>query len=259
MIRLQLLGAPHLARADGPDASNLLAQPKRFALLAYLAVGAGTYYRRDLLLAMFWLELDQFAARRALRNTLYQLRLALGDDVFVSRGDDEIMLDRANLWCDVHALRDAVTAGQYDAAVDLYRGEFLDGFHISNSGEGFEDWLTPRTHRDPRTGPPRLPRRRRRHPAQRPPRRRRPPCPPRRGARALRRSLDPPRNRRPRRQRRPQRRPPPLRHVHPTPRDRAGNQTQRRDPRPHRPRPLRQRRTRRTTTPSHRRRAEATL
>lgn len=117
-----------------------MAQPKRLAVLAYLAIGANTYYRRDTLLAVFWPELDQFAARRALRNTLYQLRLALGEDVFVSRGDDEVMIG-AGVWCDVVALRDAVAASRHDEAAALYRGPLLDGFHIDNVGEAFEEWL----------------------------------------------------------------------------------------------------------------------
>ena len=83
VIRLALFGAAQISRADGADAGALFAQPKRLALLAYLAVGADTFHRRDSLLAVFWPELDQFAARRALRNTLYQLRLALGDDLLL--------------------------------------------------------------------------------------------------------------------------------------------------------------------------------
>src|SRR5579862_8891134 len=141
MIRLQLFGAAHVARADGADAGALLAQPKRLALLAYLAVSANTFHRRDSLLAVFWPELDQFAARRALRNTLYQLRLALGDDLFATRGDEEVMIDGTKVWCDVVALRDAVAAGRFDEAVTLYCGELLDGFHVSNVGEAFEEWL----------------------------------------------------------------------------------------------------------------------
>src|SRR4051812_39374885 len=79
MIELSLLG-PHVLRgADGREITSLPAQPKRFALLAYLALGTGGYRRRDTLAAMFWPDLDQFAARRALRNTLYHLREALGD------------------------------------------------------------------------------------------------------------------------------------------------------------------------------------
>jgi DNA-binding SARP family transcriptional activator/TolB-like protein len=141
MIRLQLFGPAHVSRADGADASALLAQPKRLALLAYLAVSANVFHRRDSLLAVFWPELDQFAARRALRNTLYQLRLALGDDLFATRGDEEVMIDGGKVWCDVVALREAVAAGRFDEGVELYRGELLDGFHVSNVGETFQEWL----------------------------------------------------------------------------------------------------------------------
>ncbi len=141
MLRLRLLGSRELERTDQGDASALFAQPKRFALLAYMACRADRFHRRDTLLAVFWPELDTFAARRALRNALYQLRLALGEDVFVSRGDDELMVDRAKLWCDVPALGDALSAAHYDEAVALYRGELLEGVHVSGVGEEFETWL----------------------------------------------------------------------------------------------------------------------
>jgi DNA-binding SARP family transcriptional activator/TolB-like protein len=141
MLCLYLLGRLELGPQADAQQAAVLAQPKRLAILAYLAAAAGTYQRRDTLLALFWPELDEFAARRALRNTLYQLRLALGDGVFVSRGDDEIMVDGAVLACDIAALRDAVSAGRYDEAIDLYRGELLEGFHVTNVGEGFDRWL----------------------------------------------------------------------------------------------------------------------
>jgi DNA-binding SARP family transcriptional activator/tetratricopeptide (TPR) repeat protein/TolB-like protein len=141
MLRLRLLGSRELERTDKGDASSLFAQPKRFALLAYVACRADRFHRRDSLLAVFWPELDTFAARRALRNALYQLKLALGEDVFVARGDVELRIDGAKLWCDVPALGDAVAAAHYDEAVELYRGGFLEGVHVSGVGEEFETWL----------------------------------------------------------------------------------------------------------------------
>ena len=141
MLRLRLLGSRELERTDKGDASSLFAQPKRFALLAYMACRADRFHRRDSLLAVFWPELDSFAARRALRNALYQLKLALGEDVFVARGDVELKIDGTKLWCDVPALGDAVAAAHYDEAVDLYRGDFLEGVHVSGAGEEFETWL----------------------------------------------------------------------------------------------------------------------
>jgi DNA-binding SARP family transcriptional activator len=141
MIELTLLGPLAIRRSDGREFSSLTSQPKRFALLAFLAVGAGHFHRRDAIVAMFWPELDQFAARRALRNTLYHLREALGDGVIVTRGDDEVAIDPEMLTCDVTALAEAFAAGRFEEAVDRHRGEFLAGVHFVNAGEAFEEWL----------------------------------------------------------------------------------------------------------------------
>jgi DNA-binding SARP family transcriptional activator/TolB-like protein len=143
MIELTLLGLQTVRGSDGRELGPLVAQPKRFALLAYLAIAGGAgHHRRDTLTAMFWPELDQFAARRALRNTLYHLREAIGDGVLITRGDDAVAIDPAQLTCDVTRLNAAVTDGRFEEAVDYYRGELLAGVHFPSAGEGFEDWLS---------------------------------------------------------------------------------------------------------------------
>ena len=64
MIELRLLGPLQLT-ADGRELHSLLSQPKRLALLGYLALSApSAYCRRDSILALFWPELDQHRARR---------------------------------------------------------------------------------------------------------------------------------------------------------------------------------------------------
>jgi DNA-binding SARP family transcriptional activator/TolB-like protein len=142
MIELSLLGPHALHGSDGRELTSLPAQPKRFALLAYLAIGGAGYRRRDTLTAVFWPDLDQFAARRALRNTLYHLREALGNGVIVTRGDDAVSINPDMLTCDVTRLADAVTTARYEEALDCYRGELLAGMHFVSAGEAFEDWLT---------------------------------------------------------------------------------------------------------------------
>ena len=143
MIELTLLGLQTVRASDGREFGSLAAQPKRFALLAYLAIaGGGGYHRRDALTAMFWPELDQFAARRALRNTLYHLRETIGDGVLITRGDDAIAIDPESLTCDVTKLTAAVSEGRFEEAVDFYRGELLAGVHFPNAGEAFEEWLS---------------------------------------------------------------------------------------------------------------------
>src|SRR5213594_3667942 len=75
MIELRLLGTLDLKGAEGRAVHSILAQPKRLALLAYLAVHtAGA--RRDSVVALFWPELDTAHARGALRQSLRFLRRA---------------------------------------------------------------------------------------------------------------------------------------------------------------------------------------
>src|SRR5256885_9674153 len=60
MIELRLLGRLSLTSAAGRDVRALLGQPRRLALLAYLAAATPPgFHRRDSLLALFWPELDQ--------------------------------------------------------------------------------------------------------------------------------------------------------------------------------------------------------
>src|SRR2546425_361619 len=141
MIEFRLLGTLSLTTADGREVGSLLSQPRRLALLAYLAAATPRGpHRRDTLLALFWPELDQDHARAALRQSLHVLRSALGADTMVSRGDEEIGLDFERIWCDVAAFARAIDGGEPGQALDLYRGNLLEGFCISDASE-FERWL----------------------------------------------------------------------------------------------------------------------
>ena len=141
VIRLHLLGEIHLRAADGTEVEVLLRQPKRLAVLAYLACPApGTWHRRDLLTAVFWPELDAPRARSALRNALYVLRQALGEAAVLTRGDEEVAIDPAHLQTDLAEVWGAVRDGRGGVAVARYSGELLAGLFLSGS-EGFERWL----------------------------------------------------------------------------------------------------------------------
>ena len=140
MIELRLLGTLHLTDAEGREVKSLLTRSRRFALLAYLAAALPRgFHRRDTLLALFWPDLDQEHARGALRQALHVLRGALGPDVMVTRGDEEIGLDFEAVHCDVAEFDRAVAAGRPEEALDLYRGALLEGFFISGAPD-FERW-----------------------------------------------------------------------------------------------------------------------
>jgi serine/threonine-protein kinase len=141
MIEFRALGTLGLRTPDGQDIRTVLAQPKRVALLAYLAAARPRgFHRRDTLLALLWPEQDAQHARWALNQALRHLRDALGKQIVVSRGDGEVGIDAGCLVCDVVQFETAIEAGELERALELYRGDFLEGFHIAGGAE-FEHWL----------------------------------------------------------------------------------------------------------------------
>jgi DNA-binding SARP family transcriptional activator len=141
MSELLTLGRVRLSTDNGDDSAPGGSQPKRVALLAYLAVAAATgSVRRDSLLALFWPERGEEEGRRALRQALHYLRRVVGDDVIVSAGEELSLRDGA-LECDAVAFERLVAAGQFDDALALYRGEFFDGFHVDDVSPELEEWI----------------------------------------------------------------------------------------------------------------------
>ena len=140
MIELRTLGAVDVRGASGQELRGVLAQPKRLALLVYLALARPRgYQRRDVLLALFWPESDQQHSRAALRKAVHVVRRALGDRVLVGRGDEEVGLADGAVWCDAVAFEQALGERPADA-VELYRGDLLEGFFVSGAPD-FERWV----------------------------------------------------------------------------------------------------------------------
>jgi len=141
MLRLSTFGSVDLQDPEGRDLRPVLAQPKRLALLVYLAVARPFgVHRRDELLALFWPDLDDTRARDALNQALRFLRQALGPETFVRRGGEDVGIDPEHLWCDAVAFQAALDGGRPEEALELYRGDFLQGFFIEEGG-GFEVWM----------------------------------------------------------------------------------------------------------------------
>ena len=136
MIRFRTFGSVALGGEEGAEYPSVLARPKLLGLLAFLAANTPRgFQRRDTLLGLFWGEVDQERARRALRQSLYHLRQAMGDDVIVGRGDDEVGLAPDLFWSDAAAFDAAIDCGEREEALDLYKGEFLQGFFVSDAPE----------------------------------------------------------------------------------------------------------------------------
>lgn len=141
MVEFRLLGRLELTDSNGRELSTVLAQPKRLALLAFLALPSpGRFHRRDRLLAMLWPDADEPRARRALSQALHFLRASLGAGVLVGRGKEEVALDAREFWCDGAAFEQALEKDDLPDALELYRGDLLDGFFVPDAPE-FERWL----------------------------------------------------------------------------------------------------------------------
>jgi DNA-binding SARP family transcriptional activator len=150
-LRVSLLGAPRLER---DDVSLELRPRKNIALIAYLAV-TGQSHSREALITLLWPELEPSRARAGLRRNLSMLRKALGEAWLVVDRESVGLNPQAGFWLDVHRFRSLLRAWQHHGhpesetcsgcltalaeAVELYRGDFLEGFSLRDSAN-FDEW-----------------------------------------------------------------------------------------------------------------------
>ena len=141
-LEIRTLGAIDLVGPDSQRRHAVLVQPKRLALLIYLAArGEQSFVRRDALLPLFWPEHDEPRARAALRQAVHFLRASLGTALIVRRGDDEIAIAPGTLALDTIAFASAVREDRAEDALALYRGDFLEGFFPSRVARELENWI----------------------------------------------------------------------------------------------------------------------
>ena len=157
-LKLTLLGPPSI-HLD--DREIVLRERKATALLAYLALEPARQ-QRDTLATLLWPDHDQKRARANLRYLLWSLRkelgeewlsgdaeqVSLGDGVRVDKDKDVVDIDVVTFrrfieeWrTHEHTEEEACPTcrAQLEEAVALYRGDFLQGFSLSDSSQ-FDDW-----------------------------------------------------------------------------------------------------------------------
>jgi DNA-binding SARP family transcriptional activator len=128
-------------RGPGREVDRVLVNGKAVGLLAYLALPTmGRFVRRDTLAGLLWPELDQSRARTALRKTVHTVRKAMTPEALLSRGDEDVALSGTQVWCDASAFSTAADSGFLLRALELYRGELMPGFHLTDSWD-FDRWL----------------------------------------------------------------------------------------------------------------------
>lgn len=144
MYRLILLGGTDLRHSDGHRVHSVLHQPKRFAVLAHLALASRSgAVARDAILPFFWPESDDARARQNLKQAVYKLRQSLGPRCIISEGPNHLRVDSDVLGCDAIGFQESVAKRDWQAALAVYQGDLLPGFFLDGCGE-FERWLDDR-------------------------------------------------------------------------------------------------------------------
>lgn len=136
MLTLRTLGGLSVLRGAIP-LEGAAAQPRRLALLARVAVTGSRGLGRAAPMAQLWPDADEEHARRALNQLVYAVRRDFGDDVFT--GANELRLNPDVMTSDVGAFIDALAQDDWECAVTLYKGPFLDGFHLGDAPE-YDRW-----------------------------------------------------------------------------------------------------------------------
>ena len=135
MLEIKTLGG--LALKVNGHALKDLGSHKAEAILIYLAVGGGSC-NRNVLATLLWPDNDESQAMRSLRVALTVLRKDLDEYIEISRDTVQMKLG-AHVYLDVADLEAKLASGDVEGALQIYRGEFLQGFYIRDSLE-FEDW-----------------------------------------------------------------------------------------------------------------------
>src|SRR6266498_3942616 len=139
ILEIQLFGVPRLL-LNGQVVDSL--RRKNRALLYYLAAQGGKS-TREKLLSFFWPDHERSTAQPILRTMIHDLRKFLGEAVEV---DDQNIALGPGTSIDVQDFSRAVQSTLADVqklaeALSLYKGDFLDGFSLSDSPQ-FDDWVS---------------------------------------------------------------------------------------------------------------------
>jgi DNA-binding SARP family transcriptional activator len=127
-ITLRLSGSPGVFAADGTPLDLPVGKP--FALLVYLHLH-GAPASRDTLGNLLWPDASRDRARGSLRQALWALRRALGEDLLL--GDDPIQLASGRVNSDLQELRLRLREGDMEGARAVWAGLPLQELRIADA------------------------------------------------------------------------------------------------------------------------------
>ncbi len=138
VITCRVLGPVELI-IDGNPAPPELLWRKNLALVVYLARSPKRARSRDHLIGLLWGEKPESAARHSLNEAIRVLRKYAGSEGIESEaGQVRLAADVVEL--DTDQFERWVADGDWERAVALVAGEFMEGFSVPGCSE-FEDWL----------------------------------------------------------------------------------------------------------------------
>jgi DNA-binding SARP family transcriptional activator len=127
MLRIRVLGELSVVGAGRPIEPG--GSWRARSLLAWFALNPGAH-PRGAVASRFWPDVLDSSARASLRNALWTLRRALGDeadDALIATRDRVGLAGPPDVWVDATAFREHVAAGELEAALALSRGDVLAG------------------------------------------------------------------------------------------------------------------------------------
>ena len=140
-LRLYFLGTLDIRYDDQP-----LPKPatlKSQSLLAYLILHRQWPQPRDRLVGLLWGDRPEGKARHSLATAMWHIRRCLPDERLILSDPHTVQFDpQMDLWLDVDEFESQVShedMASLQAAVALYRGDFLDGF--------YDDWIVNERYR----------------------------------------------------------------------------------------------------------------
>lgn len=136
MLELRLLGRTSISCGRSPIAL----QPKHLAVLIYLAAERKPVGRGQLA-GRLWPHSSESRARASLSQSLHVLRKDCPGIIKDHGSAEQLCLNTDVLSCDVWDLTDAFERGDYAVAVQLYYGEFLEGYALQGCS-AFDDWVS---------------------------------------------------------------------------------------------------------------------
>ena len=138
-LKLYTLGGLSVSRGEQPLQSFITR--KVDALLVYLACERREH-TREWIADLLWDEVSQARALGNLRTALVSLNRQLSAYLIITRQTLRIN-PAVECWVDALALTNILTESStnrdLEGALDLYKGDFLAGFHLRGA-QGFEIW-----------------------------------------------------------------------------------------------------------------------